>query len=129
MVKKLSQVNYHIFSLFFISLTGLMFAKVTCNTCNKSVCCRNLIEMFVMPYNGSEIIKNDAEIIKNTGSNRFWIYIFCPNNLFPFAIMDDHRLYQTLTRSNNLYSGSSGVYSNNTCSTLKLPKNLSNLFN
>ena len=58
MVKKLSQVNYHIFSLFFISLTGLMFAKVTCNTCNKSVCCRNLIEMFVMPYNGSEIIKN-----------------------------------------------------------------------
>ena len=71
----------------------------------------------------------DAEIIKNTGSDRFWICMFCSNNLFPFATLNDHKLYQTLSQSNNHYSGSSNSYSTNTCSTLKPPKNLSNLFN
>ena len=70
----------------------------------------------------------DAEIIKNTGSDRFWICMFCSNNLFPFATLNDHKLYQTLSQSNNHYSGSSNSYSTNTCSTLK-PKNLSNPFN
>ena len=71
----------------------------------------------------------DAEIIKNTGSDRFWICMFCSNNLFPFATLNDHKLYQTLSQSNNHYRGSSNNYSTNTCSTLKPPKNLSNLFN
>ena len=70
-----------------------------------------------------------AEIRKNTGSDRFWICMFCSNNLFPFATLNDHKLYQTLSQSNNHYSGSSNSYSTNTCSTLKPPKNLSNLFN
>ena len=48
---------------------------------------------------------------------------------FPFATINDHKLYQTLSQTNNHYSGSSGSYSTNTCSTLKPPKNLSNLFN
>ena len=55
--------------------------------------------------------------------------MFCSNNLFPFATLNDHKLYQTLNQSNNHYSGSSSSYSTNTCSTLKPPKNLSNLFN
>ena len=71
----------------------------------------------------------DAEIIKNTGSDRFWICMFCSNNLFPFATLNDHKLYQTLSQSNNHYTGSSNSYSTNTCSALKPPKNLSNLFN
>ena len=62
----------------------------------------------------------DAGIIANTGSDRFWICMFCS---------------KTLSQSNNHYNGSSNSYSTcyntcyNTCSTLKPPKNLSNLFN
>ena len=71
----------------------------------------------------------DTEIMKNTGSDIFWICMFCSNNLFPFATMDDHKLYKTLSQSNNHHSDSSGSYSTNTCSTIKRPNNLSNLFN
>ena len=55
--------------------------------------------------------------------------MFCSNNLFPFAILNDHKLCQTLSQSNNHYSGISNCYSSNKCSTLKPPKNLRNLFN
>ena len=34
----------------------------------------------------------DVEIIKNTGSDRIWICMFCSNNLFPFAMLNDHKL-------------------------------------
>ena len=71
----------------------------------------------------------DAEIIKNTGSDRIWICMFCSNNLFPFATLNDHKLYQNLSQSNNHYSDSFNSYSTNTCSTLKPPKNLNNPFN
>ena len=71
----------------------------------------------------------DAEIIKNTGSDRFWICMFSSNNLFPFATLNDHKLSQSLSQSNNHYTGSSNSYSTNTCLTLKPPKNLNNLFN
>ena len=54
--------------------------------------------------------------------------MFCSNDLFPFTTLNDHKLYQTLSQSNNHYTGSSNSYSTNTSSTLK-PKNLSNLFN
>ena len=70
----------------------------------------------------------ETEIIKTIGSDRFWICMFCSNNLFSFATLNDHNLYQTLIQSNNHYSASSNSYSTNTCSTAK-PKNLSNLFN
>ena len=71
----------------------------------------------------------DADIIKNTGSDRFWIYMFCSNNSFPFATKNDHKLYQTLSQSNNHYSGSSNSYSTKTCSSLKPLNNLSNILN
>ena len=71
----------------------------------------------------------DAAIIKNTGLDSFWICMFCSNNLFPFATLNDHKLYQTLSQSNNHYSDSFNSYSTNTCSTLKPPKNLNNSFN
>ena len=110
-----------------------MSAKVICNTCNKSANCRNLIQcllcltMVQLKSNNLNVV--DAEIIKNTGSDRFRICMFCSNNFFPFDPLNDHKLYQTLIQSNNHYSGSSNSYSTNTCSTLKPPKNLSNLFN
>ena len=55
--------------------------------------------------------------------------MFCSINLFSFATLNDLKLYQTVSQSNNHYIGSSNSYSTNTCSTLKPPKNLSNLFN
>ena len=99
----------------------------------QSVSCRNLIKcslcltMIHLKCKNLNVVY--AEIIKNTGSDWFWICIFCSNNLFPFANINDHKLYQTLSQSNNHNSGSSGRYSTYTCSTLKPPKNLSNLFN
>ena len=103
------------FLSFFIDLSGLMLVKVICNTCNKSVSCRNLIEcslyltMVHLKCNNVDVV--DAEIIKNTGSDRFWICMFSSNNLFPFATLNDHKLYQTLSQSNNHYSDSSNSYS------------------
>ena len=55
--------------------------------------------------------------------------MFCSNNLFPFATINDPKLYQTLLQSDNHYIGSYGRYSTNICSTLKSHKNISNLFN
>ena len=71
----------------------------------------------------------ETEIIKTTGSDRFWICMFCSNNLFPFATLNNHKLYKTLSQSNNHYSGRSNSYSTNICSTIEPPKNLSNLLN
>ena len=71
----------------------------------------------------------DAEIIKNTGSYRFEYACFVLAIFFFISLsLNDHKLYQTLGKSNNHYSGSLNSYSTNTCSTLK-PKNLSNPFN
>ena len=71
----------------------------------------------------------DAGNIKNTGSDRFWICMFCSNNLFSLAALNDHKLYKTLSQSQNHYSGSSDSYSANTCSAFKSRKYLSNFFN
>ena len=110
-----------------------MSTKFIYNTCNKSVSCRNLIEcslyLTIVHLKCNNLNVVDEEITKNTGSDRFSICMFCSNNLFPFAILNDHKLYQTLAQRNNHYSGSSNSYSTHTCSTLKPPKNLSNLFN
>ena len=89
-----------------------MSAKAICNTCNKSVSCRNLIKcslcltMVHLKCNNLNVV--DADIIKNTGSDRFWICMLCSNNLFPLATINDHKPYQTLSQSNNHYSGSFG---------------------
>ena len=109
-----------------------MSARLICNTYNKSVSCRNLINVhYALPWfiqNAINLNVVDAEIIKNAGSDRFWICMFCSNNWFPFANLNDHKLYQTLCQSNNHYSGSSNSYSVNPCLTLKPTKNVSNLF-
>ena len=101
--------------------------------CNKSVRCRNSIEcslcLTMVHLKCNNLNVADSEIIKNTGSDRFWICLFCSNNLFPFPTLNDQKLYQTLRQNNNHYNGSSNSYSTNTCSILKTPKNLSNLFN
>ena len=76
----------------------------------------------------NNLIVADPEVIKNTGSDRFWICMFYFNNLFHFATINDHKIYQTLRQSNNHYNGSYGSYSINIYSTLKPSKNLSNLF-
>ena len=76
-----------------------MSAKVACNTCNKSVSCRNLIEysicltMVHLKCNNLNVV--DAKTIKNTGSDRFWTCMFYFNNSFHFATVNDHKLYQT----------------------------------
>ena len=110
-----------------------MSAKVICNTCNKSVSCRNLIKcslcltMLHLKHNDLNVLY--AETIKNTGSDRFWICMFCSNIFFPFSTVDDYKLCQTLSQSNKYYSNSSDSYSNNTYWTLKPPKKLTELFN
>ena len=53
----------------------------------------------------------DAEIIKNTGSDRFWICMYCSNNLCPIADMTDYKLYQNLSQSNSHYTDSCDIYS------------------
>ena len=79
-----------------------------------------------MPYHGSFKMQNvvDAKIIKKLAQIDFGYSCSVP--LIYFLLLSDHKLYQTL--SNNHYSGSSKSYSTNTCSILKPPKNLSNLF-
>ena len=74
-----------------------MSAKVTCNTCNKSVSCRNLIAcslcLIMVHLNWNNLNVVDTEIIRNTGAGLFWICMFCSNNLFLFATMNDHELH------------------------------------
>ena len=55
--------------------------------------------------------------------------MYSSNNVFPFATMNDHKLYQTLRKSNNLHCYSSDSYPTKTCLALKPAKILSNLFN
>ena len=57
-----------------------MSAKVTCNTCNKSVSYRNLIEcslcLTMVHLKRNNLDLTDEEIIKNTGSDRFWVCMY-----------------------------------------------------
>ena len=55
--------------------------------------------------------------------------MYCSNNLFLFGPINNHKLHQTLSQSNNHYSDTSESYSTKTCSALETPKNLSNHFN
>ena len=55
--------------------------------------------------------------------------MYFSNSLFPFASIKNHKLYQTLSQSNNHCSEYSDSYSSKTCLTLKNSKNLSNFFN
>ena len=76
-----------------------MSVKLTCNSGNKLVRRRNLTEfslcltMVHLKCNGTNAV--DAEIINNTGSDRFWIYMYCFNNLLLFTTVNDHELYQS----------------------------------
>ena len=96
-----------------------MFPKVTYDTCNKSVSCRNLIEcsicftMVHLKCNNLNFV--DAEIMENTSTDRFWVCMYCSNNLFPFATINIHKLHQTLSQSNNHYNDSSDSNFTKTC--------------
>ena len=63
-------ITFFFLSLFFIDLSGLMSAKVICNTYNKSVSCRNVIEcslyLTTVHLKCKDLNVVDAEIIKNT---------------------------------------------------------------
>ena len=37
----------------------------------------------------------------NSGSDRFWIHMYCFNNLFPYATINDYKVYHRLDQSNN----------------------------
>ena len=71
--------------------------------------------MVNLKYNNLNVA--DAKIINNTDSDRFWICMFCSNNSFPFATINDHKLHQTLSQTSNQFSISSYSYSTKTCST------------
>ena len=93
-----------------------MFTKITCSTGNKSVTYRNLIECsFYLTHihlKRHNLTVADSEIIKNTGSDRFWICMYCLSSLFPFATLNDYKLYQGLNQSDNHYTDSAASYSN-----------------
>ena len=71
-----------------------MSTKVTFNTCSKSVSCTNLIGcslcLTMIHLKCNNLIIVDEEAIKNTGSDRFWLCMYCPNNLSPFATINNH---------------------------------------
>ena len=46
----------------------------------------------------------DAEVMRNSGSNRFWICMCCFNILLLFAPVYDHKLYQTLNNNINNFN-------------------------
>ena len=89
---------FSLFFSFFINLSGLMSAKFICNTCNKPVSCRNLIEcslcLTMVHLKCNNLNVDDAKTMANTGSDRYWICMFCCNDLFPFATFNDPKLYQ-----------------------------------
>ena len=37
----------------------------------------------------------------NSGSDRFWIHMYCFNILFPYATINDYKVYHRLNQSNN----------------------------
>ena len=43
----------------------------------------------------------EAEAMKNIGSDRFWVCMYCSNNLFPFATTNNNNLHQTSVRAIN----------------------------
>ena len=84
--------------------------------------------MVYLKYNNLDLV--DAEIIKNTDWDRFWIYMFSSNNLFLFATINSQKLYQILSQSNNRYiSNSDSYFTNRFPPNRCLPKNLINFFN
>ena len=80
----ISLARTYFLSPFFIDLAGQISAEVICNTCKKSVSCRNLIEyslcLTMIHLKCSSLNIVDAEIIKNTDSDRFWLGMLCSNN-------------------------------------------------
>ena len=84
-----------------------MSAKLLVTRAISQLVVENLIEwslcLPMVHLKSNNVNVADAEIIKNTGSERFWICMVCSNKLFPFATMNEHKLYQTLSQSNNHY--------------------------
>ena len=97
-----------------------------CNTCGKSVKDRNPIKCNLCPVKVhlkcNYLNYVDSQYIKFP--NKTWHCYNCSKDLFPFTTINDFKLYFLL--SDRFYRNSD---SNESCLTLKLPKNLSHLFN
>ena len=108
-------------------------ARVTCNTYNKTVSCINLIEYwlclthFHLKCNNLNVVDTES-IIKVLVQIDVESTCIVPIIFFPFATINDYKLYQTLGQVYSFDSDISGSYSPKTCSTLKPRKSLSNLF-
>ena len=67
--------------------------NTTKEICFDSKSNRNLIEcslcLTMVHLKCNNLNAVDAEIIKNTDSDRFWTCMICSNNLFPFTTMND----------------------------------------
>ena len=101
-------------------------AMSACNTCGKSVKDRNSIKCNLcltkvnLKFNYLNYV--DSQNIKFSNETRHCYN--CSKDLFPFATINSFKLYSLL--SDRFYCNSG---SNESCLTLKPPKNLSHLFN
>ena len=97
-----------------------------CNTCGKSVKDRNSIKcnlcLTIVHLKCNYLNYVDSQYIKF--SNKTWHCYNCSKDLFPFTTINNFKLGSLL--SDRFYCNSD---SNESCLTLKLPKNLSHLFN
>ena len=41
----------------------------------------------------------DAEFMKNTGSDKYWIFIYYSNCIFPFTTINNYQLNKTVNQS------------------------------
>ena len=97
-----------------------------CNTCGKSVKDRNSIKcnlcLTKIHLKCNYLNYVDSQYIKF--SNKTWHCYNCSKDLFPFTTINNFKLYSLL--SDRFYCNSD---SNESCLSLKPPKNLSHLFN
>ena len=97
-----------------------------CNTCGKSVKDRNSIKcnlcLTKVHLKCSYLNHVDSQYIKF--SNKTWHCYYCSKDLFPSTTINNFKLYSLF--SDRFYCDSD---SNESCLSLKAPKNLSHLFN
>ena len=97
-----------------------------CNTCAKSVKDRNSIKcnfcLTKVHLKCNYLHYVDSQYIKF--SNKTWHFYNCSKDLFPFTTINNFKLYSLF--SDRFYCDSD---SNESCLSLKPPKNLSHLFN
>ena len=97
-----------------------------CNTCGKSVKDRNSIKcnLYLTKVHLKCNYLNYVDSQYITFSNKTWHCYNCSKDFLPFTTVNNFKLYSLL--SDIVYCNSD---SNESCLTLKPPKNLSHLFN